>query len=111
MKLRYAILVLLAFAAGWFCTEVVVPAVQGMNSAEAVVQVEFPESYEFVGPAVLRGNAFVTIHLRDGLRVLRFSRAGQQFAAVLSVEGGGEIYMGLEEKDIRPIVPARELRD
>ena len=77
----------------------------------ALVHVSYPSEFRLVGWAVvLQGESSASINLTPGVHCLLFTKKDQEFAAVVRVQGGGEIYATLEPSDLHPVQTIEEAR-
>jgi putative IMPACT (imprinted ancient) family translation regulator len=73
---------------------------------QSLVHLYLPEYYELLDDGEPSGNAG-SMYLREGVHTLQMTRNGKDYATVIRVSGGGEIYYALEEKDIHEVVEVK----
>ncbi len=104
IAIRLTILASIGFAI-WLCF-----ATWWLRPSRACVQLSFPHQYSIDVPTIESGEGLAILYLEDGNHIIRFTKDGKQFACVVNVQGGGEIYDGISEREISPIVMLREAR-
>lgn len=77
-----------------------------MRPIRSVIYLGVPDGYQLVVGNGLEDMA-VTLTLTEGIHTLHFKRAGRDYAAVIRVSGGGEIYGGITEADIHPVTEVK----
>ncbi len=73
------------------------------QSQNALVHLTVPKGFKYVDSATINKDGYVATYLKEGENVLRFEKDGRDYAAVLVVSGGGEMYVTLEEDDFAPV--------
>jgi hypothetical protein len=73
-----------------------------MRPIRSVIYFGVPDGYQLVVGSD-QEDEVATLTLTEGIHTLHFKRAGRDYAAVIRVSGGGEIYGGIEEADIHPV--------
>jgi hypothetical protein len=76
----------------------------------ALVHLSYPSGYQYRGPSVLSGPGNVSLSLEPGVHTLRFVKGGADYASVVDVASGGEIYATLTDDDLRRVRPLLEAR-
>ena len=80
------------------------------DRTEALVHVSFPADFKLLNSSFISGEGNAAIYLPSGINVLRFDRRGTEYACVLDVVNGGEIYVTLEPMDCSRVLKVEEAR-
>ena len=80
------------------------------DRTEALVHVSFPADFKLLNSSNPPNQRHASIYLPTGINVLRFDRRDTEYACVLDVVNGGEIYVTLEPKDCSRVLKVEEAR-
>lgn len=75
----------------------------------SLVHLYFPPTYEPLFTSdIIRTRGAISTYMDEGLHTLRFSKGTLNYAAVIDIQSGGELYVDITEEALRPIVEAKE---
>jgi hypothetical protein len=80
------------------------------HDRRALVQLNLPPGYSFVGKPVLKGDTFVTVRMPQGWNIVHLERNKLPFVAIVQIEGGGEMYLTINPENTSIPVRGVEVR-